>query len=115
MHTRPIPVFLNPAAGRGKARGYAASIMQILRSNGVRGELTESTAPGDIERLASSAASANAERVIVAGGDGSVHEASMASWARTRQPHSASNCVNGLLPCCEGAQASGNLKPAVAR
>jgi len=75
MHTKSIPVFLNPAAGRGKARGYAASIMQILRANGVRGELIESTAPGDIERLVSSAAYASAQRVIVAGGDGSVHEA----------------------------------------
>jgi len=75
MQKTPIPVFLNPVAGRGKARGCATSIIRILLDNGIRGELIESTATGDIERLVSSAANSDAECVIVAGGDGSVHEA----------------------------------------
>lgn len=75
MHKRPIPLFINPAAGRGRARHHAKSIRRLLAESGVEFEEIQSTAVGDLEYKVLAAASAGAERIIVAGGDGSVHEA----------------------------------------
>jgi len=75
MNHEPIPILLNPAAGRGRAAQYADSIVEIFESHDIQSELILSTAVGDIERLASEQAAANVDRMIVAGGDGSVHEA----------------------------------------
>lgn len=75
MIHEPIPILLNPAAGRGRAAQRAESIVAVLDSFGVRSKLVMSTASGDLERLASELAESSAKRMIVAGGDGSVHEA----------------------------------------
>lgn len=70
-----IPVFLNPAAGRGRAAKRADGILQALGDYGVVANITESRAPGEMEALVRQAAATGASRVLVAGGDGSVHEA----------------------------------------
>ena len=75
MKKRPIPLFVNPAAGRGRARHCAASICRLLDDSGVAHELIQSTAVGDLEHKVLAAAAAGVERIIVAGGDGSIHEA----------------------------------------
>ena len=75
MRKRPIPLFINPVAGRGRARRHAESICRVLADSGVACEEIHSTAVSDIEYKVFAAASAGAERIIVAGGDGSVHEA----------------------------------------
>ncbi len=75
MQKRPIPLFINPAAGRGRARHRAKSIRRLLTGSGVEYEEIQSCAVGDMEYKVFAAASAGAERIIVAGGDGSVHEA----------------------------------------
>jgi len=75
MQIRPIPLFINPVAGRGRAARHAESICRLLADNGVAHEEIHSTAVGDIEFKVFAAASAGADRIIVAGGDGSVHEA----------------------------------------
>jgi len=75
MRKRPIPLFINPAAGRGLARRHAESICRLLADSGVACEEIHSTAVSDIEHKVFAAASAGADRIIVAGGDGSVHEA----------------------------------------
>lgn len=75
MHPESVPVFLNPVAGRGKAREYGEPIVRILESSGVRCELIESVAAGDIEQRIAAAVNSDVRRLIVAGGDGSVHEA----------------------------------------
>jgi len=75
MQKRPIPLFINPAAGRGRARHLAASICGLLADGGVACEEIHSNAVGDLEYKVFAAASAGADRIIVAGGDGSVHEA----------------------------------------
>ena len=75
MQKRPIPLFINPAAGRGRARHLATSIRNLLADSGVACEEIHSNAVGDIEYKVFAAASAGADRIIVAGGDGSVHEA----------------------------------------
>ena len=75
MNHEPIPILLNPAAGRGRAAQRAEPIVAVLQSFGVESELVRSTAIGDLERRASELAKSGAKRMIVAGGDGSVHEA----------------------------------------
>jgi len=75
MQERPIPLFINPAAGRGRAARRAESVCRLLADSGVACEEIHSTAAGDIECKVFAAASAGADRIIVAGGDGSVHEA----------------------------------------
>jgi len=75
MNREPIPLLLNPAAGRGRAAGYADAIVTILETSGFPIELLLSKGVGDLERLASEQASSGTSRMIVAGGDGSVHEA----------------------------------------
>ena len=75
MQKRPIPLFINPVAGRGRARQHARSIRRLLAECGVEIEEIHSNATGDLEYKVFAAASAGAERIIVAGGDGSVHEA----------------------------------------
>lgn len=74
MNREPIPLLLNPAAGRGRAAGHADSIVAILESSGFQIDLLLSEGVGDIERLASEQTSSGRSRMIVAGGDGSVHE-----------------------------------------
>lgn len=75
MHQRPIPLFINPAAGRGRARHLAASICSLLAESGIACEEIHSNAVGDLEYKVFAAVSAGADRIIIAGGDGSIHEA----------------------------------------
>lgn len=75
MQKRPIPFFINPIAGRGRAAQHAEPIRRLLADSGVACEEIQSNAVGDLEYKVFAAASAGAERIIVAGGDGSVHEA----------------------------------------
>jgi len=70
-----ISLLLNPAAGRGQAAGSAHEIVRILQSGGISCELIQSAASGDIERLAYEISASGETMLIVAGGDGSVHEA----------------------------------------
>lgn len=75
MSLDPIPVLLNPAAGRDRAGQYAQKIVDILRSHDVPCELIRSTSVGDIEQRVLAIAKSGSPKVIVAGGDGSIHEA----------------------------------------
>jgi len=74
MKQEPISVLLNPVAGRGRAAKRAADIVEILQSGGISCKLIQSTAVGDLEHLAFDISKSSGDRIIVAGGDGSVHE-----------------------------------------
>ena len=75
MTTGPIPLFVNPIAGRGRAGRNLASLRNLLDANEIDYNLVLSNAAGDIEEKVLEAVSGGAMQVIVAGGDGSVHEA----------------------------------------
>ena len=75
MHPGAIPVFLNPAAGRGRASKSVPAIRKLFQMAQIEIELIESEAPGNIETGVHAAVSSGADRIIVAGGDGSIHEA----------------------------------------
>lgn len=65
----------NPAACRGLARRRAGAIIEILTTAGIRVEHLESSAPGDIETKVRDLAANGAGSIIIAGGDGTIHEA----------------------------------------
>ncbi len=75
MSVDEIPLFLNPAAGRGRAKKMADSIVTEFRNHGIPVNLIESVAEQDLEEKIHQAASSGARTIIIAGGDGSVHEA----------------------------------------
>lgn len=75
MTTAPVPLYLNPVAGRGRARRRLARIRQIFEGAGVRVSIRESTGVGDLESQVRAAVRDGAARLVVAGGDGSICEA----------------------------------------
>lgn len=71
----PIPLFLNPLAGRGRARRNRYALAELLTANGIDHDVIESEAPGDLEKKVQAAVAGGATQLLVAGGDGSIHEA----------------------------------------
>ena len=70
-----VHLFLNPTAGRGRAGKREARIIDILNRGGVALKVHRSEAVGDLEAQVHAAIGNGVRKVIVAGGDGSVHEA----------------------------------------
>lgn len=75
MAADTIQLFLNPAAGRGRAGKRLSRILQLLEQRGLELDVHQSGASGDLEDQVCSRVSEGASRIIVAGGDGSIHEA----------------------------------------
>jgi diacylglycerol kinase (ATP) len=70
-----VSLFINPTAGRGRAGRRMDRICEIFDLAGVAFDLYQSKAVGDLESQVTSLVSDGARKIIVAGGDGSVHEA----------------------------------------
>ncbi len=75
MTAETIHLFLNPTAGRGRAGRRRSRIVELLEEKGLDIECHLSTVAGDLESQVLRHVDSGAARVIVAGGDGSVHEA----------------------------------------
>lgn len=75
MANDSVLLLLNPVAGRGRARRRLPHIERILRRADIRYDVYLSSAAGDIETEAMARSLAGQGVFIVAGGDGSVHEA----------------------------------------
>ena len=74
--TTPNPaLFLNPVAGRDRAGRRLTRILELMEATGVRPLVHQSTGVGDLENRVLDAMQDGATQLIVAGGDGSVHEA----------------------------------------
>ena len=69
MHTRLI---INLTSGPANKPNLSTEIVDALQTQGIQAELCATTPDEDGERLASEAAKAGAELVIVAGGDGTI-------------------------------------------
>ena len=76
MTDQPVHLFLNPTAGRGRAGRRAERILGLLHEGGLRVQMHLSCARGDLEEQVLTQVEAGAQRIVVAGGDGSIHEAS---------------------------------------
>ena len=75
MSTHTVSLLLNPVAGRGRAGRRLRRICELIKTAGIAIDVHESRGVGDLEELASELVRNTATRLIVAGGDGSVHEA----------------------------------------
>lgn len=75
MSFNPVLLFVNPTAGRGRAGRRIDRICDLLDTADVHFETHTSAAVGDLERQVREQVDRGADRIIVAGGDGSVHEA----------------------------------------
>lgn len=76
---RRLQVVLNPVAGR-RNRALVLGVLQHLRARGLEVALRETSGPGDASALAQEAAresqkGAGADLLVVAGGDGTINEA----------------------------------------
>ncbi len=70
-----ILLFVNPIAGRGRTGRRLQRIKELFAESGVAIHVIESRSAGDIEEAVVARVNAGARKVVVAGGDGSVHEA----------------------------------------
>lgn len=68
-------ILYNPVAGRGKARATVDAVVDEARRQFGEVEILPTEAPGDGVRRGREAAERGMARIIVVGGDGSVHEA----------------------------------------
>ena len=70
MHLKLI---YNPAAGRGRTRKHEAEVEAALRARGAEVETYASRSAADLTRAAAEASRAGYDRVVICGGDGTVH------------------------------------------
>jgi len=75
MSAETVHLFLNPAAGRGRAGKREPRIRELLGDCGLHVEVHRSAGVGDLEDQVRRHVEAGQTLVVVAGGDGSVHEA----------------------------------------
>jgi diacylglycerol kinase (ATP) len=68
-------LIINPAAGRGAGRKLSPDIISYLTQLGVTVQVLFSGSPGGVTHLVKEQLHARVDMLIVAGGDGSVHEA----------------------------------------
>lgn len=67
-------VILNPWSGRGRGKKYRAHVQRGLKDAGIAYDFVETTGPGHALGLARDATVNGVDRIIVAGGDGAIHE-----------------------------------------
>jgi len=85
MTTDAVAVIYNPIAARGRAARRIAAVSEAFDRHGLAHRLEPSRAAGGIETAAWQAATDGATRIIVAGGDGSVHEAANGLMRASRE------------------------------
>lgn len=68
-------LIINPHAGRNRGRRYARRIRRRLEKSGFRFQATFSRRRGDVEKQVIEACRSGCRYIVVAGGDGTVHEA----------------------------------------
>ena len=95
-------LILNPASGRGMGRKLRTRIERSLAAAGVKFDLVETTGPGHALGLARDAANARVERIICAGGDGTLHEAANGLLLGPRGDDGATRTALGTIPIGTG-------------
>lgn len=75
MNDKRLPVFINPTAGRGRTGRRVPRIEELLSQAGLIPEFYKSIAVGNLEQQVRECVNNGADIVVIAGGDGSIHEA----------------------------------------
>ena len=96
MAADTIHLFLNPTAGRGRAGRRQPRILELLKRTGIDVEYHASQSLGNLEAQVLQYVNDGAKRIVVAGGDGSVHEAVNGIM------RSGSNAALGVIPTGTG-------------
>lgn len=96
MSVETVHLFLNPTAGRGRAGRREPRIRELLGAGGLPVELHLSRDVGDLEEQVRNCVDEGVRRVVVAGGDGTVHEATNGIM------RAAGNAVLGVVPTGTG-------------
>lgn len=91
---KKILFIINPISGKGKNESLKALIPEIFPDNDFTCEIAVTTRKGQITEFSFDAAKRGMDAVIVAGGDGSVHEAGIALVN--------SGIPLGIIPCGSG-------------
>jgi diacylglycerol kinase (ATP) len=68
-----LKLLFNPTAGRGRTRRFVESAAARLRERGATVEMTPSRSPEHLTELAAEASRKGYDRVVVCGGDGTLH------------------------------------------
>lgn len=68
-----LKMIFNPTAGRGRAAKQIGRAIAYLRERGAEVDCVPSASPGDLTRIASESSHGDWDRVVVCGGDGSLH------------------------------------------
>lgn len=96
MNDDALDLFVNPIAGRGRAKRRIAAIEALFREAGVNTNTRLTTGVRDLEATVAERAAAGAKAVVIVGGDGSIHEA--VNGLLTAGTHTAL----GIVPCGTG-------------
>lgn len=96
MATDTIHLFLNPTAGRGRAGRRRERITELLLQKDIDLKVHISASSGDLESQVLQQVNSGATRIIVAGGDGSIHEATNGIL------RSENNAALGVIPTGTG-------------
>ncbi len=94
-------VLLNPVSGAGRGRRAVPRLAELAAGAGPGTELVESASGADLERQARRAVEEGIERLIVAGGDGTFHQAI--------QGLAGGPCELALVPLGSGNDLAGSL------
>lgn len=68
-----LKLLYNRAAGRGKARRHVDEVERYLVSRGADVDIHATISPADMTRVAAESSAGTYDRVVICGGDGSVH------------------------------------------
>lgn len=74
MPSEPLRVIVNPAAAGGRGRKAARDLLRALDTGSREYDARYTEAPGHASQLAAEAAADGVGRIVVVGGDGTVHE-----------------------------------------
>ncbi|TGE38924.1 diacylglycerol kinase family lipid kinase [Desulfosporosinus fructosivorans] len=73
MKSKRIRLVYNPYAGRRKLTAQLDTVIRIFQESGHEVSIHRASSPEDVEEIA--AQSADVDRLVIAGGDGSIHQA----------------------------------------
>ncbi len=75
MTSSQVALFVNPTAGRGRSGRRLPRVIQLFAEAGIDSQVSKSTSVGHLEQLVYDAVASGMNRIVVAGGDGSIYEA----------------------------------------